>query len=52
MNRKGVVMGENQKPTHVKGDKAKKTAGNNQWTKKTIAKPTDEKERRDGPGGN
>lgn len=33
-----------------KNDKAKKTAGNNQWT--SGQKPRkDERERRDGPGG-
>lgn len=45
-------MSEKKKSNPTKNDKAKKTAGDNQWTKKTVAKPKDDRERRDGPGGN
>ena len=43
------MQDENKPCTCNKNDKAKKTAGNNQWSSKAL-KPNSP-ERRDGPGG-
>ena len=42
---------KNQKEQHCCKDKQEKTATNNQWTNANVLKSRDQRERRDGPGG-